>query len=83
MNPRVEDASSVMVVSEEKTKSKFLYFVVKRIFDLYENEIMKKQNITKFTDRYIGKKVYNYLKNGLYICTKYFNDNVRTSNCLI
>ena len=23
---------------------------------------MKKQNITKFTDRYIGKKVYNYLK---------------------
>ena len=22
---------------------------------------MKKQNITKYTDRYIGKKVYNYL----------------------
>ena len=35
MNPRVEDASSVMVVSEEKTKIKFLYFVVKRIFDLF------------------------------------------------
>ena len=32
-----------------------------KIFNLYENEIMKKQNITKYTDRYIGKKVYNYL----------------------
>ena len=32
-----------------------------RIFNLYENEIMKKQNITKYTDRYIGKKVFNYL----------------------
>lgn len=32
-----------------------------KIFNLYENEIMKKQNITKNTDRYIGKKVYKYL----------------------
>lgn len=32
-----------------------------KIFNLYENEIMKKQSITKYTDRYIGKKVYNYL----------------------
>lgn len=32
-----------------------------KIFSLYENEIMINQNITKYTDRYIGKKVYNYL----------------------
>lgn len=32
-----------------------------RIFNLYEKEIMTRQNITKYTDRYIGKKVYNYL----------------------
>ncbi len=32
-----------------------------KIFNLYENEIMRKQNTTKYTDRYIGKKVYNYL----------------------
>ena len=37
-----------------------------RIFNLYENEIMKKQNITKYTDRYIGKKVYNYLAQNNY-----------------
>ena len=32
-----------------------------KIFDLYEKQIIRKQNITKFTDRYIGKKVYSYL----------------------
>lgn len=37
-----------------------------KIFDLYEKEIMPKQNVTKFTDRYIGKKVYSYLNDGNY-----------------
>ena len=37
-----------------------------KILYLYENEIMKKQNITKFTDRYIGKKVKNYLSTNGY-----------------
>ena len=36
---------------------------MKSIFDLYENEIIIKQNTTKFTDRYVGKKVYTYLRN--------------------
>ena len=40
--------------------------LLENIFELYENEIMPKKSITKFTDRYIGKKVYNYLKNSKY-----------------
>lgn len=32
-----------------------------KILDLYDNEIMTKQDVTKNTDRYIGKKVYSYL----------------------
>jgi len=32
-----------------------------KIFELYENNIMRKQTTTKFTDRYIGKKVNSYL----------------------
>lgn len=45
-----------------------------KIFNLYENEIMKKQNITKYTDRYIGKKVYNYLIEDEYTNIKlYYN----------
>lgn len=50
-----------------------------RIFNLYENEIMKKQNITKHTDRYIGKKVYNYLAQNNYNNIKLyysFNDTI-------
>lgn len=36
--------------------------LLERIFELYENKIMRLQDITKYTDRYIGKKVYSYLK---------------------
>lgn len=35
--------------------------ILKQIFSLYEDDIMRKSNITKYTDRYIGKKVYSYL----------------------
>lgn len=37
-----------------------------RIFSLYENKIMRNQEITKFTDRYIGKKVSVWLKQNGY-----------------
>jgi len=40
--------------------------LLKKIFDLYEKEIMINQNITKYTDRYIGKKVYSYLDQNNY-----------------
>lgn len=36
--------------------------LLERIFELYENKIMRMQDITKYTDRYVGKKVYSYLK---------------------
>lgn len=36
--------------------------LLERIFELYENKIMRLQDITKYTDRYIGKKIYSYLK---------------------
>ena len=60
----------VLIIKVPDDSFKFCYpddeHLLKRIFDLYENEIMKKQNITRFTDRYIGKKVYSYLKNAEY-----------------
>lgn len=60
----------VLIIKVPDDSFKFCYpddeNLLKRIFDLYENEIMKKQNITKFTDRYIGKKVYKYLKDARY-----------------
>lgn len=60
----------VLIIKVPDDSFKFCYpddeHLLKRIFDLYEDEIMKKQNITKFTDRHIGKKVYNYLKNAGY-----------------
>lgn len=40
--------------------------ILKEIFSLYENEIMRKSSITKYTDRHIGKKVYNYLSQSQY-----------------
>lgn len=43
-----------------------------RIFDLYENKIMRNQEITKFTDRYIGKKVPVWLKQNGYKDVKVF-----------
>ena len=36
--------------------------LLQKILKLYENEIMPKRDITKYTDRYIGKKVLNYLE---------------------
>lgn len=43
-----------------------------KIFDLYENKIMRNQEITKFTDRYIGKKVSVWLKQNGYKDVKVF-----------
>ena len=55
----------VIIIKVPDDSFKFCYpdkkNLLHRIFNLYENEIMKKQNITKYTDRYIGKKVYSYL----------------------
>lgn len=55
----------IIIIKVPDDSFKFCYpdknDLLHEIFNLYENEIMKKQNITKYTDRYIGKKVYNYL----------------------
>ena len=55
----------IIIIKVPDDSFKFCYpdkkDLLHKIFNLYENEIMKKQNITKYTDRYIGKKVYNYL----------------------
>lgn len=55
----------IIIIKVPDDSFKFCYpddkDLLHKIFNLYENEIMKKQSITKFTDRYIGKKVYNYL----------------------
>ncbi len=40
--------------------------LLKEIFKLYDEDLIKKSSITKYTDRYIGKKVYNYLINNDY-----------------
>ena len=50
-----------------------------KIFELYENNIMRKQNTTKYTDRYIGKKVNTYLKESGYNNVQlyyYINDTI-------
>lgn len=55
----------VIIIKVPDDSFKFCYpdsqHLLNRIFNLYENQIMIKQNITKYTDRYIGKKVYGYL----------------------
>lgn len=55
----------LIIIKVPDDSLKFCYpdnnYLLHKIFNLYENEIMKKQNITEYTDRYIGKKVYNYL----------------------
>ena len=55
----------IIIIKVPDDSFKFCYpdkkDLLHKIFNLYENEIMKKQNITKYTDRYIGKKVYTYL----------------------
>ncbi|MCI8548326.1 MAG: methyltransferase domain-containing protein [Bacilli bacterium] len=60
----------VIIIKVPDDSFKFCYpdneDLLHKIFNLYENEIMRKQNITKFTDRYIGKKVYNYLSESNY-----------------
>lgn len=50
-----------------------------KIFELYEKNIMRKQTTTKFTDRYIGKKVNSYLIQTGYSNIKlyyYINDTI-------
>lgn len=60
----------IIIIKVPDDSFKFCYpdnkDLLNKIFYLYENEIMKKQNITKFTDRYIGKKVYSYLAQNNY-----------------
>ena len=55
----------IIIIKVPDDSFKFCYpdneDLLHKIFSSYENEIMKKQNITKHTDRYVGKKVYNYL----------------------
>ena len=55
----------IIIIKVPDDSFKFCYpdskGLLKRVFNLYENEIMVKQDITKYTDRYIGKKVYKYL----------------------
>lgn len=49
-----------------------------KIFELYEKEIMPKQEVTKNTDRYIGKKVYSYLIENRYNDIKLYYSNTDT-----
>jgi 2-polyprenyl-3-methyl-5-hydroxy-6-metoxy-1,4-benzoquinol methylase len=60
----------VIIIKVPDDSFKFCYpdeeNLLHQIFDLYENEIMRKQDITKFTDRYIGKKVKTYLSENGY-----------------
>jgi len=59
----------VIIIKVPDDSFKFCYpnnDILKEIFSLYENEIMRKSSITKYTDRYIGKKVYNYLSQSQY-----------------
>ena len=55
----------VIIIKVPDDSFKFCYpdnnKLLQRIFNLYEKEIMIKQEVTRYTDRYIGKKVYNYL----------------------
>lgn len=60
----------IIIIKVPDDSFKFCYpdnnKLLQRIFNLYENEIMIKQDVTKYTDRYIGKKVYNYLAQNNY-----------------
>lgn len=60
----------IIIIKVPDDSFKFCYpdsdDLLHQIFDLYESQIMIKQNITKFTDRYIGKKIYSYLKENGY-----------------
>ena len=55
----------IIIIKVPDDSFKFCYpdnnKLLQRIFNLYEKEIMIKQEVTRYTDRYIGKKVYNYL----------------------
>lgn len=56
--------------------------LLQQILMLYEKEIMPKRNNTKYTDRYIGKKVLNYLETGGYKDIKLYysiNDTINKS----
>lgn len=60
----------IIIIKVPDDSFKFCYpdeeDLLHQIFNLYENEIMRKQNITKYTDRYIGKKVKTYLSENDY-----------------
>lgn len=66
----------IIIIKVPDDSFKFCYpdpeDLLHKIFDLYENQIMVNQNITKNTDRYIGKKVYSYLNNNHFKNIKLF-----------
>lgn len=66
----------VIIIKVPDDSFKFCYpdpeDLLHKIFDLYEKQIMINQNVTKNTDRYIGKKVYGYLNNSKFKNIKLF-----------
>lgn len=54
--------------------------LLNKIFKLYEDKIINKQNITKYTDRHIGKKVFSYLKENNYQNVKLYYNITDTLN---
>ena len=66
----------IIIIKVPDDSFKFCYpdpeDLLHKIFNLYECQIMINQNITKNTDRYIGKKVYSYLNNNKFKNIKLF-----------
>ena len=66
----------IIIIKVPDDSFKFCYpdpeDLLHKIFNLYESQIMINQNITKNTDRYIGKKVYSYLNNNKFKNIKLF-----------
>lgn len=66
----------IIIIKVPDDSFKFCYpdpeDLLHKIFNLYESQIMVNQNITKNTDRYIGKKVYSYLNNNKFKNIKLF-----------
>lgn len=59
----------VIIIKVPDDSFKFCYpgnDLLKDILKLYDEDLKQKCSITKYTDRYIGKKVYNYLVDNNY-----------------
>lgn len=72
----------VIIIKVPDDSFKFCYpdeeNLLLKIFELYEKEIMPKQEVTKNTDRYIGKKVYSYLIENGYSDIMLYYSNTNT-----